>query len=121
MGIEVTGGRDDASPASARGVLGVKVKSIGVGNAVDKVTNAIPGDVVIELFRLGQVLANERGVVRHVQVSLAHPGLSLLRHFAQTIAYAKTGLCRAPSSRRLPSSNDSYSDWEYFVSVVSKG
>ena len=66
--------------------LGVKVKSIGIGNAVGKVTNTIPRDVVIELFRLGQVLANERGVVRQVQMRLAHPRLPLSRHFAQTIA-----------------------------------
>ena len=59
MGIEITGGRNDAAPARGRGVLGVKVKSIGIGNAVGKVTNTVTGDVVIELFRLGQVLANE--------------------------------------------------------------
>src|ERR1700691_5085824 len=94
MGIEITGRRNDAAPASGRGVLVVKVKSIGIGNAVGKVTNTITRDVVIELFRLGQVLANERGVVRHVQRRLAHPGLPLLRHFAQTIAYAKTVLRR---------------------------
>src|ERR1700735_2304875 len=95
MGIEITGGRNDAAPASGRGVFGVKVKSIGVGNAVGKVTNAIPGDVVIKLFRLRQILANEGGVVRHVQVSLTHQGLSLSRHFAQTIAYAKMVLSRS--------------------------